>query len=54
VPAALIGSLKNYYEQYPSVKSWYDSLVSEEKKMVSRRDVMNEIFPINDGGFMVQ
>ena len=54
VPAALIASLKNYYEQYPSVNRWYDSLGSEDKKMVSRRDVMNDIFPINDAGFMVQ
>ena len=54
VPAALMGSLKSYYEHYPSVNSWYDSLDAEKKKLVSRRDVMNDIFPINDGGFMVQ
>ena len=54
VPAALIAGLKNYYQHYPSVNSWYESLDKEKKKMVSRRDVMNDIFPINDAGFMVQ
>ena len=54
VPAALIAGLKNHYQTYPSVNSWYESLDKEKKKMVSRRDVMNDIFPINDAGFMVQ
>ena len=54
VPAALIASLKNYYEHYPSVKSWYENLEAEKKKIVTCRDRINEIFPINDAGFMVQ
>ncbi|HYK47364.1 MAG TPA: hypothetical protein VEV83_19440 [Parafilimonas sp.] len=54
VPAPFIASLKNSYARYPSVNSWYDSLDAEKKQIVSRRDLINEIFPINDAGFMVQ
>ena len=54
VPAALIASLKNYYEHYPSVNRWYENLEAEKKKIVTCRDRINEVFPINDAGFMVQ
>ena len=54
VPAALVDNLKKFYSDYPSIGDWYSSLDTEKQKMVTRRDMLNDIFPINDAGFMVQ